>query len=452
MRILIVGKYPPIEGGVSRRVYSTARTLAERGHVVYLLTNAREVEASFRQCILDDDSEMESTTSRISVFHVEEISERAYIPFANPYGSKLFGLGLSIGRDFRPDIVVGWYFEPYGLVAAQVARALNLPYIVCHAGSDIGRLAQHHNLKSAYEWMLEHASGVLTSGHSPSVRAKLSDLGIQESKLFELPIARVETMFSRPSRQGRPTIEMYRKQFREWVTPIGLEPALLEQLTNANEPPIDWSIPTIATYGKVGTVKGSFDLVSGLAALAQDGLRFNFLTVAGGWREVLQRYYSEIAAHPSLLKRTTFLPLVAPWHVPDLITSSDVVCFLERNFPIEFHAPRVPREVLATGTCLVCSSEVARKQPFAESLVDGKNFIEITDPTNISEVAKRLGALIEDRIACKVIGKHGYYLSSTCERFFHPHPVAAAIEQIGRSVLPANTNEADFQINPLPTA
>ncbi|MER9845400.1 glycosyltransferase [Mesorhizobium australicum] len=452
MRILIVGKYPPIEGGVSRRIYSTARTLAERGHDVSVLTNAREVEPSFRQCILDRDREMESKSSRIRVFHVEEISERAYIPFANPYGSKLFGLGLSIARDFRPDLVVGWYFEPYGLVAAQIARALDLPYIVCHAGSDIGRLAQHPNLKSAYEWMLEHASGVLTSGHSPSVRARLSDLGMQEGRLVELPIARVETMFSRPSRQGRPIVEMYHKQFREWVTPIGLEPALLERLVEANEPPIDWSIPTIATYGKVGAVKGSFDLVAALAALADDGRKFNLMTVAGGWPEVLQRYYSEIAVHPALLKRTTFLPLVAPWHVPDLITSSDVVCFLERNFPIEFHAPRVPREVLAMGTCLVCSSEVARKQPFAESLVDGKNFVEIADPENIAGLAGRLGALIEDQTNCNVIGKHGYYLSSTCERFFHPHPIAAAIEQTLRSVPPINTNEADFQVSASPTA
>lgn len=48
MRICIVGKYPPIEGGVSAQTYWAARGLAERGHEVFVVTNAAEVEPAFR--------------------------------------------------------------------------------------------------------------------------------------------------------------------------------------------------------------------------------------------------------------------------------------------------------------------------------------------------------------------------------------------------------------------
>jgi glycosyltransferase involved in cell wall biosynthesis len=437
MRILIVGKYPPIEGGVSRRVHETARALAERGHEIHVITNASEVEAGFRECLIPEgeaDGEMRDPVPRIRVYNVQPISERAYIPWAIPYASKLFGLGFRIARDVKPDLIVGWYFEPYGLVAAQIAQALSIPYVVCHAGSDIGRLSQHPDLKCAYSWMLQGASSVLTSGRSPSVRNTFRDLAVSEDRLIELPIARIEPMFSRPRGTGHLQIERYRKEMPDWICQLGLPSDLVKHVLDSNERPVDWNLPTVATYGKVGVVKGSFDLIEALASVAKKGLKFNFVTAAGGRPDMLRRYYNDITAHPPLLSRTVFLPLIAPWHVPDLIISSHIVCFLERDFPIEFHAPRVPREVLAMGVCLVCSREIARKQPFWDSLVDTKNFVEVVDPKDIDEVSRRLEVLLNDRLACKVIGKHGSYLSSTCERFFHPHPAAAAIEQIAKSM------------------
>ena len=55
---------------------------------------------------------------------------------------------------------------------------------------------------------------------------------------------------------------------------------------------------------------------------------------------------------------TWVLPFVAHWKVARFIRACTAVCFLERDFPITFHAPTVPREVLACGTCLVLSGEI----------------------------------------------------------------------------------------------
>jgi hypothetical protein len=40
MRLCLIGKYPPIQGGVSARTYQLAHGLARRGHDVYVVTNA----------------------------------------------------------------------------------------------------------------------------------------------------------------------------------------------------------------------------------------------------------------------------------------------------------------------------------------------------------------------------------------------------------------------------
>src|SRR6266508_3253452 len=48
VRICFVGKYPPIQGGVSAQTYWAARGRAGRGHEVFVVTNAAEVEDAYR--------------------------------------------------------------------------------------------------------------------------------------------------------------------------------------------------------------------------------------------------------------------------------------------------------------------------------------------------------------------------------------------------------------------
>ena len=51
MKICMISKYPPIEGGVSSKTYWTAKALGERGHEVHIVTNALEVEEEYREGI-----------------------------------------------------------------------------------------------------------------------------------------------------------------------------------------------------------------------------------------------------------------------------------------------------------------------------------------------------------------------------------------------------------------
>jgi hypothetical protein len=55
VRICVIGKFPPIQGGVSMRTYWTAHRLAARGYDIHVVTNAKEVSVPFRMHMRPQD-------------------------------------------------------------------------------------------------------------------------------------------------------------------------------------------------------------------------------------------------------------------------------------------------------------------------------------------------------------------------------------------------------------
>jgi glycosyltransferase involved in cell wall biosynthesis len=55
LKICIIGKYPPIQGGVSMRTYWHAHGLAALGHEVHVVTNAKEAVSPFRMYMRAED-------------------------------------------------------------------------------------------------------------------------------------------------------------------------------------------------------------------------------------------------------------------------------------------------------------------------------------------------------------------------------------------------------------
>jgi hypothetical protein len=47
-KLCLIGKYPPIQGGISRRMYWLARCFAELGNQVHFVTNSYEVELDYK--------------------------------------------------------------------------------------------------------------------------------------------------------------------------------------------------------------------------------------------------------------------------------------------------------------------------------------------------------------------------------------------------------------------
>src|SRR5215467_3008312 len=107
MPLVILGKFPPIEGGVSCQTYWTAVDLAERGHEVHVITNANEVEPGYREFLFGHDFSRLTGQHLATPFHVHQttaLRRDSFIPWANPYGSKLFGAALGVIEEFGCDL------------------------------------------------------------------------------------------------------------------------------------------------------------------------------------------------------------------------------------------------------------------------------------------------------------------------------------------------------------
>jgi glycosyltransferase involved in cell wall biosynthesis len=421
MRIAIVGKFPPIQGGVSARTYSVAHELAARDHDVAVITNASEVERTHRHVLLPEDVPLvrQRGARSIELHESEPLLPETHIPHDPAFATRLLGLGLDVCSRDPYDLVVGWYLEPYGVVAAVVGQILDRPVLLLHAGSDIERLSNNRDLASAFRWALSRAAVATPKELASRVQAVGARAILSLRAQRRLPDTHLG---------GTETFEFHRYHL---AGQDRFPPALLErQASRVREHDAGHERPIVAVYGKVGETKGTFDLVAALTVLARAEADFTFAAVVSGTERSIRAFVTSINAESTLAERTILLPPLPAWRIPAFLRRCAIVSFLERDFAVDFHAPIVPREVLAAGACLVCSSEIVEKQPFRTSLVDGKNMVEIRNPREITALASRLGELLEDSAMRRDIGRRGKFLSAAWEaELAADDPIVLAIEE-----------------------
>lgn len=414
MRIMVISKYPPIEGGVSASNYWTCRILAEAGHEVHIVTNALEVEPQYRMWMRSEDEVMMQQDfsrdggGRVFIHNTERFGRSLYIPWANPYVTKLAGTALSVARSHGCDLIYGHYLEPYGVTAALVSFWLNAPYRIRHAGSDIGHLALIPELSEVYREVLCRAERVITSG--PRYKDRIDKLGARSDSLLFDRVYSVNTECFNPKAQPL-DIQSIACQTEKWCGELDYPRPVQERIDRINRAEVDFSYPFVGVYGKIGETKGSFDLLTVFTGCH----KANLVAMVNGAMPTFVRFLDQIE-EKNLVGRTIVLPFLPHWRVPSFIRACRVVCFLERKFPITFHTPTVPREVLACGVCLVCSKEVASKFSFSANIADWKNMV-VVDPEDHNHLRAALQKLTEDKSLARAIGYYGYNMSQMIENF-----------------------------------
>ncbi len=413
----MVSKYPPIEGGVSTLTYWTARLLAEQGNEIHVVSNAVEVEPEFRMWLEENDQSLcemkfEVTGGFTKVYQTPIFEKRLYIPWTNPFVTKLAGIITEVVRREHCQLIYAHYLEPYGIAAYLGSTWSGVPYVIRHAGSDIGRLMSVTELNVAYQEVLKRAAVVIT----PSIRRAqfFQEMGIPEKKIV------IDGDYSVPTDYFNPgvspiDINDLLERAKDWILLLPLLQETKETITKINQKKFNPAIPTIGIYGKVGEIKGSFDLVRALGKIKKK-CQFNFLAMTSGYPRQFHSFINLLQEN-DLFDQTWILPFLPHWKVPLFIKACSLVCFLERNFPIKFHSPIIPREILACGVCLLCSREIVNKQLYQKDIVDGQNMIIINDPQNAEGLAAQILEVIKDKERMVVMGKNGYNLSLKTEDF-----------------------------------
>jgi glycosyltransferase involved in cell wall biosynthesis len=385
VRICIIGKYPPIQGGVSARTYWGAHDLAKRGHEVHVVTNAKEARPPFRMHMRRQDwkrcEAAYGSSGSVTVHWTDPVdNSQFYIPMASAFVSKLTATAARVHSERPFDVIYSHYLEPYGVAGHLAAEIARVPHVVRMAGSDAGRLWRHPQLEALYDHVLRSAASVIATG---VVAGRAIKHGVRPERIaavggFELP----EDLFCPEG----PALDLAALR-REVEPDAELRDLLWGGFVGER--------PFFGIYGKLGETKGSFALLAALQRLKQAGLDIGLVAMAHGW-PALETKFRARAEELGIADRILQIPFLPHWRVPEFLRSCLAVCCLEQDFPIAFHAPVVAREVLMCGSCLVGSTEVIRKLPDYERLPDGYGCVAIEDVQDVEALSARLAAIARD--------------------------------------------------------
>jgi glycosyltransferase involved in cell wall biosynthesis len=400
LKICIIGKYPPIQGGVSMRTYWHAHGLAALGHEVHVVTNAKEAVSPFRMYMQAEDwARCEASYGAGSVaVHWTDPADRSqsYIPMASPFVTKLAGTAARVHAGTGFDVVYSHYLEPYGVAGHLAAQIMRVPHVVRMAGSDAGRLWHHPQLEMLYDHVLKSAEAVVAVGKvaERAVERSVAAERIAPGGHFAIP----ESLF---------TPDGPRLDLNALRSDVASAPDFRDLLWGE----LEAGRPHFGVYGKLGERKGSFSLLSALHRLKRSGHDVGLVVLAQGAPGVQERFRTQ-ASELGLTDRILQLPFIPHWRVPEFLRGCLAVCCLEQEFPIAIHSPIIPREVLMSGTCLVGSTEVIRKLPSYDRLPHGYGCIAIEDVDDIDMLSARLGMIADDQETAAAIGRRGYKFAS----------------------------------------
>jgi glycosyltransferase involved in cell wall biosynthesis len=379
MKVCLIAKYPPIEGGESSKTYWMARGLGRRGCDVHIVTNAWEVEDEYRESITVSDLNSHYQPHSVFVHNTDPFSDPSYIPYSKPYTEKISGLAIDVIRQFDVDIVDSWYLLPYAVSGFMASSITGKPQIVRHAGSDITRLFNSPMMNSLFVEIFRR-SRIVTY---PGDKALFDDLGIDDSCIHLNRLVSVDTSVFTPEAEALDMREFFGPDFD-------------------NEPVITYA-------GKVGVTKGVYELVEAFANLRE---KARLLFVCGG---AGAKRLHEVICQKGLNSRIAFRSFLPPWKMPSVFRASICVVVPERDFPVAQHTPILPREVLATGSCLVLSREIYDKLRFLG--INENQHALVVDPKKIGEFTEVIRTVLNDGAQRLELGRQGRALSERVERF-----------------------------------
>jgi glycosyltransferase involved in cell wall biosynthesis len=426
MRICIIGKFPPIQGGVSMRTYRAAHALAARGHEVHVVTNAKEVRPPFRMYMRAEDwkrCEAQYEAGSVRVHWTDPIDRsQTYIPMASPFVTKLAAVAASVHSECPFDVIYSHYLEPYGVAGYLAAQMAGVPHVARMAGSDAGRLWHHPQFEALYDHVLRSAEAVIATG---PVAERAVERGVAADRLafggrFVVP----EDLFTPEG----PALDLSALRAE-----VDTDPDLHD---------LAWGEfagdrPYFGVCGKLGENKGSFALLGAMHRLKQAGIKVGLVALAHG-HPAVEKSFRARARKLGLADRILQLPFLPHWRVPEFLRGCLAVCCLEQDFPIGFHSPIIPFEVLLCGTCLVASTEVIAKLPAYGRLPDGYGCVAIEDVDDDAALGAQLAAIARDPGPAAAVGLRGRAFARDLQRdatfpqtLEHILQAAAARQRVG---------------------
>lgn len=336
MRVLLIGKYPPCQGGISAKTWWLFRALEERGVSLDVVTLVPDTYRSADSGQLPGDVRL----------RVVKLAEPPwFLPGSDTLAEQLLAAALQLAQERPPDLVEVNYLVPFGVVGAAAARILGVPLLLRHAGSDLAKLGTWPPAHLAIRGLLRTADLVISPEHgvAPTVESLLAD-----ARLVRLP---------------RYTPDPGR------FAPIAARP----------------SVPTLLFAGKINYHWRLKALDSLFAALA-DRPRWRLLALAGGRGAEAVRAE---AGRRGVADRIDWHDFVPPVEMPAWMARTTAVWAVERPGGVVDFSNLLSEALAMQRSCLVSEATAAR--PAAAHLLacPGLTTVDPEDPESVCAALDR---------------------------------------------------------------
>ncbi len=334
MRVLLLGKFPPGQGGIASKTYWLYRSLARRGFIFDIVTLVPDLYDSRHQVDVP------------SGVHVRLLQASTKVPWFIPGGGleteRLIAAAIEMAAAQRPDVVECNYLAPYGVAAMVVSRLLGVPLIVRHAGSDLVKLLGWDQTRAALESLLTSADLVVSNGDAIDRLKRLT------SKIIVLPRYVPDP---------------------EWF----------------NTDPQPFEERLILYAGKLNYYLRLKALDSLLVALRlRDS--WKLLTIGGGTGQ--QAFETAVKVN-GLESRARFMGFLPPEKMPGMIGAAQLVWAVERQGDVSDFSNIVWEAISCGRTCLVSSTMI--QHPDAAMLSTSPLLVSVNpeDPVSIAAAFDR---------------------------------------------------------------
>ncbi len=214
MRVLLIGKFPPGQGGIASKTYWLYRSLVQRGFLFDIVTLVPDLYAS------KDQAEFPSGV-RVRLLQANTKGPW-FIPGGGLETERLIAAGLEMAAENRPDVVECNYLAPYGTASLVVSRSLGVPLIIRHAGSDLVKLLGWDQTRAALEAFLTTADLVVSNGDA------IDRLKQFNSKIVALPRYIPDPVrFNMSPRVPKEQLILYAGKLNYYIRPKALDTLLL---------------------------------------------------------------------------------------------------------------------------------------------------------------------------------------------------------------------------------
>lgn len=150
MKILMIGKYPPMQGGISTKTYWLYKEIEKDGVEFWIIT-------------LDNShySTNEHNSAKVTVVKDKQVPW--HIPETSLVDDRLLNAALKATNDFTPDLIETNYLWPFCKDALFIAQTLNKPLLIRHAGSDILKFYNDQEFRDIMSIYFDQAAAIVSN-------------------------------------------------------------------------------------------------------------------------------------------------------------------------------------------------------------------------------------------------------------------------------------------------